>query len=534
MVPRFSPLPSGPNAFSKENREAALRERGLLPPLKQSKDLSAQEKEQDRTIPIILPKDDQRSSTEADSPSAADLIKREWESKNRLKESNQLQRMNSFRFGGNSPSPATPVIQFSSSESANSAVSDIQAQPAHEPMPSLLADVAIPDLPPFTLEAPLVLPSIPINQPACQPASRPATPLLDIFPEIAAYLFPLPPSPGSVSRPKLDLSSYPPSPTSVPLPRSPSLRSVYDARSSSGALTPCPLDSQGTSVTPTPSPPIIALTPCAGIYSDDTTSSPIQKRTDLSVPDESESSTQTPSLDGNSGTTTDSILGTSESSAAISGKSRLGGLNVKTREGSCYNIPVIVESPIEDSFLEEQYVVVEPASTFDANQTEFASMSAPINGSEPGFTLSTPRMNRRGVTDPTNGTLNRKRSMITLNLFKRGLSSAGYEDQLSPSSGEPLQRRLSVRTSFSNLRRSVVGTLSRKASSPDRGPGGGAKTMNDVLHSPTSLGSMMEEDEGEVRRAVSPILYSRGHILMAASHIKDEESRRVTEMAFLT
>jgi hypothetical protein len=48
---------------------------------------------------------------------------------------------------------------------------------------------------------------------------------------------------------------------------------------------------------------------------------------------------------------------------------------------------------------------------------------------------------------------------------------------------------------------------------------------------------MMEVEEGEggeVRKAVSPILYSRGHILMAASHIKDEESRRVTEMAFLT
>lgn len=225
------------------------------------------------------------------------------------------------------------------------------------------------------------------------------------------------------------------------------------------------------------------------------------------------SSSQTPSLDGNSGTTTDSILGTSES-AAISRKGRLDGLNIKTHEGSCYNIPAILESPIEDSFLEEQYMVVEPC----ANQAALA----PI--------LSTPRMNRRGVTDPTNGILNRKKSMITLNPFKRSLTS-GYGDQLTPpSSGEPPQRRLSVKASFSNIRRSVVGTLSRKTSSPDRGAGGG-KMMNDASH---SLGSMMEEEEGEVRKAVSPILYSRGHILMEASHIKDEESRRVTEMAFLT
>ena len=529
VIPRLSPLPSGPNAFSKENREAALRERGLLPPLKRNKDLSAQEKDQDRAIPIILPNDDQLSSTEDDSPSAADLVKREWEAKNRILESNQLHRMNSFKFGGNRPCPATPIILFSSSESADSVVPDSKAQPAREPMSSSLADVAIPHLPPSALEDPLVLPPVPTSQ----PGSRPVTPLLDIPPEIAAYLFPLPPSPRSVSRPIFDLSSRPPSPTSVPLPRSPSLRSVFDTtslRSSSGALTPCPLDNRGPSLTPTPSAPIIAITPCAVIYSDDTTSSPLHKRTDLSVPDESVSSSQPPSLDGNSGTTTDSILGTSESSAAISGKGRLGGLNIKTHEGSCYNIPAIVESPIEDSFLEKQYVVVEPPSTFeDTDQAALAPMSAPINGSEPRFTLSTPRMNRRGVTDPTNGNLNRKKSMIT-NPFKRGLSS-GYEDQLTtPSSGEP-HRRLSVKTSFSNIRRSVVGTLSRRISSPDRGAGVGR--MNDVARSPTSLGSTMEEEE-EVRKAVSPILYSRGHILMEASHIKDEESRRVTEMAFLT
>ena len=244
------------------------------------------------------------------------------------------------------------------------------------------------------------------------------------------------------------------------------------------------------------------------------------------------SSCQPPSLDDNSGTTTDSILGTSES-AAISGKGRLDGLSIKAHEGSCFNVPVIVESPIEDSFLEEQYLVVKPTSTVDANQAVVLPMSASISGSEPKFTLNTPRMNKRGGSDPTIGFLNRKRSMILTNPFKRGSSSAVYEDQstTTPSSGEqPLQRRLSVKSSLSNLRRSVVGSLSRKTSSLAGGRG------DRTLRSPTSLGSMMEveEGEGEVRKAVSPILYSRGHILMEASHIKDAESRRVTEMAFLT
>jgi len=247
-------------------------------------------------------------------------------------------------------------------------------------------------------------------------------------------------------------------------------------------------------------------------------------------------SCQLPSLDDNSGTTTDSILGTTES-AAISGEGRLRGLNVKTHEGSCFNIPAIVESPIEDSFLEEQYLVAKPTSTVVANQAILPPMSALINGSEPRITVNTPRMNKRTGSDPTNGVLNRRGSMMLTNLFKRGLSSAGHEDQLTTTpSGERPQRRLSVKSSFSSLRRSVLGSLSRKTSSIDRGTGRGGRLMNDTLRSPTSLGSMMEEEErdGEVRRAVSPILYSRGHILREASYIKDEETRRVTEMAFLT
>ena len=196
---------------------------------------------------------------------------------------------------------------------------------------------------------------------------------------------------------------------------------------------------------------------------------------------------------------------------------------------------------MEDSFLEEQYAVVKPTSIVDANQAVLPPMSAPINRSEPRITIDAPRMNKRGVTDPTSGVkLNRMRSMMTTNPFKRGLSSAGYEDQLTtPSSGEPPQRRLTVRGSLSSLRRSVVGTLYRKPSSIERGTrggGGGGKLVNDTLRSHPSLGCMMEEGEGEgeVRQPVSPTLYSRGHILMQASHIKDEESRRVTEMAFCT
>ena len=246
------------------------------------------------------------------------------------------------------------------------------------------------------------------------------------------------------------------------------------------------------------------------------------------MPDESASSSQTPSLDSNSHTTTDSTLSTSES-AAITGKGRLGGLKIKTHEGSHLNIPVIVESPIEDSsFLEQPHAAVEPTPICNNNQAALAPMSAPVDGSQPTFTLSAPPMQKRGVTDP--GNLNRKKSMI-VNPFKRGLSS-GYEDQ----SGEP-PKRLTVKTSFTNMRRSVVGTLSRMTS-PDRVSGGNIFDASHLPPSPIFLGKLdsptSPSSGTEERKAVSPIVYSRGHILMEASHIKDAESRRVTEMAFLT
>lgn len=68
-----------PNSFtSRENREAALRERGLLPPMK---DLSEQEREADKRLaPIPAPDKDQSGF------SAASKIKEEWLSTNRSSE----------------------------------------------------------------------------------------------------------------------------------------------------------------------------------------------------------------------------------------------------------------------------------------------------------------------------------------------------------------------------------------------------------------------------------------------------------------
>lgn len=69
--------PTLPNSFaSRENREAALRERGLLPPMK---DLSEQEREADERLAPLPAPDKQQSGF-----SAASKIKEEWMSINRL------------------------------------------------------------------------------------------------------------------------------------------------------------------------------------------------------------------------------------------------------------------------------------------------------------------------------------------------------------------------------------------------------------------------------------------------------------------
>ncbi|KAF8802498.1 hypothetical protein BYT27DRAFT_7261032 [Phlegmacium glaucopus] len=540
LASRLTTIPPGPNAFTKENREAALRERGLLPPLEPNKDLSAQEKEQDRAIPIVNPTGDPHSPTEANNTlSAADLIKKEWEAKNRSLEYTQLQRMNSFKFGGSSSVPGSP--KYFPPESADPAALDFTALPTPDPQPSRQAEIAAPQAS-YTQASSLTVPLVPPSTvPISKPSSRPVSPLLDIPPELAAYLFPLPPSPRSVSGPNLDSCSPPLSPTSVPLPPSPSVRSVFDTtslRNASGVCTPKPLDIRETSLTPTPTPPIIALTPCASnsVSVNDATTSSLHKETEVSSPLDESASFQTPSLDSNSHTTTDSTLGTSES-IAISGRGRFGGLKIKSHEGSNV-IPVIVESPIEDSFLEEQDVVAEVI--FDGTQ----GVTAPISGNETKFSLSTPLMKRRVWTDPTNGGLDRKKSMV-MNPFRRG-NSANGDHSITPPGEFP--RRLSVKASLSNMRRSVVGTLSRKLTVENSG--GGKKF--DASHLPPSpvlplafgnsrssytSPSVRMEEGGEslpMRRAVSPMLYSRGHILMEASHIEDEESRRVTEMAFLT
>jgi len=253
-------------------------------------------------------------------------------------------------------------------------------------------------------------------------------------------------------------------------------------------------------------------------------------------------------------------------------------------------IPVVVESPVVDgAFLD---VVVEEPSPMDMNhdadadgdnkdnkdeQDEKKATSALLTPPQSPQGLRSPRTGgflssrrRRGVTDPTasTGTVDRKKS---LNPFRRGVtldSKKGDNKGNDPNStgGEqPPQRRSSVASSFSNIRRSVVGTLSSASSSSRKAGAKGAKESRgrrfDASHlppSPTALPSSFRgigvrsgarsssrtsgRSSGErpsslspasPRQAVAPVVHTQGSILMETNNIEDEETRKRTEMAFL-
>ncbi|KAF8150715.1 hypothetical protein B0H34DRAFT_801647 [Crassisporium funariophilum] len=540
--------PVAANAYGKEQRDAALRARGLLPPLRPNKDLSTQEMEQDQAIPILVPVDELSTHAEEALPSAADLIKKEWENKNRSVEVTQRQRMNSFKFGG----PPSPIMgspseekELSLKEPSTSRIDpvdpvpdpDNQVSPSrnalHPVPPSSAEDVALqPTLPArASSETPVV--SSP-TRPDIELSIRPMTPLIELSPEMNAFMFGTPASP-SLSKCEVEDSDSgfgQCSPTAVALPPSPSLRSLpvtpvslKSSAGASGACTPRAGDPRETSVTPTPpEPPVISLTPPAAFSSptatDDSISSAFHTRTDsFAQLEESVSSILTPSLSSNSHSTTASTLGTVESLSS-SGKGKLGGLKVKTHEGS--NIPIIIESPIEDRFSVERSVIVEE-EVIDEKTAPVVESIAPLNL----------RMKKRGVTDPAANVDRRK----SLNPFKRGQTEASENN-----SDSTPKRMSSVGSSLANMRRSVVGTLSKKS----MGGGGdvhhGSGKMFNASHLPPSptmpmspVGSRVAATRRQpvIRQAVAPTVYSRGSILLEASNIEDDETRRMTEMAFL-
>lgn len=577
-------VPVVTSAHSKRQRDAALRERGLLPPLEPSKDLSQQERERDKRIPIV-PLERVDPATQTDDPevviSAADLVKQEWEAKNQDVESSQRERLQNFRFGvtpsssveETAPTLATVTSVAEAPSGACISEESEDSQPSQTALPevSSAADVSRVSESAQPSQTTVSVSSNAADVSRVSEGSQPSgttvlesldavdvsgelesslssemslfdsmtlslkalsliTPIPEVPSEIGEYMYPpLPSSPA----PSDDSLKSPLSPTSALLSSSVSVQSTAGP---SGTSTPRLIHSAATIVSPIPRTPALSLTPPAisTTHSDSLSSgSPnCHVRIDSFPLEESVSSIMTPSLDGTSHTT-NSTLNTSESMGSIE-NGNFGNLQVKTVDQG-HNIPVIIQSPIEETF-SKGFV----AETIMEEKTE---EEVPV---------PSPQTQRRGLTDPTSVKPDRRKS---LNPFKRTAGEIDNSDKMSVS-------KRSVTSSLSSMRRSVVGTLTRKANleinvnsskgynashlppSPtvdrSRSPVPTSPRSSPAPTSPRSP-SILNRSRSPVsptsptfqRQAVAPIMYNRGSILLETCNIEDEETRRMTELAFL-
>jgi hypothetical protein len=549
-------VPSAPSDFaSKENREAALRERGLLPPLKPNKDLSLIEREQDRHIPVVVPTDEEGDAVR--KLTAANLVKQEWEAKHRATnlDLSQRERMNTFKFGGLS-SPAPSIEDEIPPATELETVVEVDT-----PLPSPAAQDSQRLSAPYQLNRPEASGS----SSSLRSKSNASSHGLKVDAEIAnghlsatshlpaaptksssePHLIPLPPSPLlSPTTPRAflagsdsDIGATRLLAASIPLPPSPGPSSLLDFGLQENTL-----------------PPKISLSPPMshsvpeGLTSG-TIPSPSHRTHSFppprSVSESGSESIMTPSLDASSQTMTISTLSISESSSNF-GRGKPSMLKVKVHD---HSIPIIVESPVEETLIKGSITdagVVhdepEPAELEVVSEAEEGTRSS---------SLPLPRTRPRGLTDPNppkEAKTNRRKS---INPFKRGQT-------LDPSSSTA-NKRLSMSASIGNIRRSVVGTLSRPKSTINTGLSGHKTfdashlppsptiptSFSDQPKSPTSpftsptrsrfssTRSPVSEGSPRLRQAVSPVIHSRGTILIETNNIEDEESRRMTELAFL-
>ncbi|KAF8633089.1 hypothetical protein AX15_001508 [Amanita polypyramis BW_CC] len=454
---------------AKEKREAALRERGLLPPLKPKKDLSRLEREHDTHLPVSPVEDTTvtiASPTGIETITAANLIKKEWEAKNHSREDDE-RRFKSFRFGAIS----SPVHESGADE------------PASEPCESRLPPQQ--DALPRQDDPEIPHPSDHAECVSAGRRSQDSTERDQGLRQLSPNLVPLPPSPTPPASPnpihaKASLELVPPSPVGlyspalVPLPPSPTESTCPPLSLTIGPgethLVPIGLIT-----------PIISLSPVAeeaDPIGEDNTAQGRQRNASVS---ESQVSLATPSLDS----TGTSMLGTTESSPRIKTTTLTGAKN----------IPMIVESPIEEGPIIEM------------------SMSSPD--------VEAP--NVEAQQDPLE-----EYQKIKARRKKRTIFGQDPSKRLTVSTSLTNMRR-----SFANTLSRTKSSIIVKGQKKDDMPGALHIPPLPASPLISRGRSLEVSTASVLRQPVSPTLYSPASIIMETSAIEDEELRRVTELAFL-
>ncbi|KAJ7745654.1 hypothetical protein B0H16DRAFT_969746 [Mycena metata] len=465
-VPQVNPSTT---LAAREARNAALRERGLLPPLP----LSVQEAQQDMRIAIVSSPEPGEQSQLERRPTAANRIKAEWEAKNR-------ERLTEFRFGGNSPASSPRREDF-----GMAAVKEVDT-PLPSPLPSPETQDPVSEFGERVDDPEMKAPRAPPPTLNLSRDQRLSPPLMQAWSDLPpGPLPPSPPSAGSTAESNYSslisaFSVTPPELTPVLLPPTPLLTNTE---------TPVPGDV-------TPKPP--------GSPTTDVSHAP---RLDAS---ESESSLGVPSLMQDS-----ESVSTSESSPSF-GRMRNVPLATKVRNSTIepqthHAISVIVENPRE----ERDAFIVSPVGEDDDQLTQLVSKT-PQASEDVVLTLAPHR--RATAPGPAPADADRR---TPLNVFKRG-------------KGEGVSKMTSIRRTMG---------LGRAKSSA------GHSTKVDVAKlppSPTLLGSFASQQQNaqarerisaspsqQRRLSVSPTMHNQGSILHEMSKIENEESRRMTEVAFM-
>lgn len=541
---RPSRRPGVTNAYSKEQREAALRARGLLPPLS----LSQQERELDNTIPIVRHKPSDSVDGET-GPSAADLIKKEWEAKNKEAEEQQRKRLDSFKFGGSSSDLSSNHAE--PKESDEESKSDVSpSKPDESKAPTTLKTTRSQKrkgLHQASLSQPLVVGVEALRDdhrrsrsvhnktlpaaPGPESEAPPITPISDLPTEFQAYLN-VPPSPVQPEK-QLEQKSAAQSQHSS----RPSKESNSSAR---GRLSPLPVDTL-TKSSPTPANNNTLVSPSSALSPTDTLVNGSHGRNNSIPRAESGSSSLLTSVD-----TTSSTTKSSESLTSPGPGGKTARLVTKSVDNG---FPVIMESPIEDGpheALSVEHVVasadVVSSSGHGHDDAGSTDSLPPPPVPERDRDLKRTVQQQQPIKSPKLGAVadqvlaQQESSMVqrkkTINPFKRN------QQQLATAEGgTPAKRSL----------RSVVGTVLRPRRDAENGqkdvqpptsptsPRGQAGRAVSPPPSPTKMRPFRQQpaQPAVVRQAVNPVYYSGGDISAQANAIKNDEERRMAELAFM-
>lgn len=497
------------SAFSKEQREAALRARGLLPPLS----LSEQERELDTTIPVVRPAETIQEEGET-KVSAADLIKQQWESKNR-------QRLEEFKFGSEHSSPSGESKESNTDDESRS-----EASLPQEPIQKTSKARRRQGLHQASLSQPMLmeaealkelehrrslsvqtkgLPSVPEDA-AKEPT--PVTPVLDLPVEFQRYLDEPPPPSLLKTQPR---RSSPENKASI--------TSVHTEDTATGRRSP---PSSRTHKDDKPLPTShrtmdTIVAPSSAISPTETLVGASHERSDSPPRAESGSSSiHTPSLDGSSSTM--------KSSESLANAKQAGKLLGKSSENG---ISFAVESPSEGRGAHE----ANSASGHGHDDTEDSDFAGnDDDGDSPPPVPSKGR--RRGLTDPP------PPKHITL---------ADAVDQVLASGDGPAPTRRKTINPFKRNQqkedgtggkislRSVVGTVLRPRGERN-GAAGRMTSPTRPQYQDSSVSpphSPKRAPAQPVREALNPVVYTAGDIQAQANTIKDDEERRMAELAFM-